>query len=222
MARPAPRVVAPEALASEAAAWFAQALGAALAARPRCSFALSGGSTPGPVLRALATHPVDWSRVDFFFVDERCVPPDSPESNYRLARENLFERVGATPAQVFRMEGERPDADAAARDYETRLPEALDVVLLGLGEDGHVASLFPGSPALQEEERRVLAVVGPKPPPRRLTLTLPALLGAREVLGVVAGAGKREAVRQVLSGGGVPGALVTNAHWLLDRAAAGQ
>jgi 6-phosphogluconolactonase len=91
-----------------------------------------------------------------------------------------------------------------------------------MGEDGHTASLFPGSSALEERKRRVLAVVGPKPPPWRLTLTLPVLQGARKVLGVVAGAGKRDAVRRVLAGEDLPSARVTNAVWMMDRAAAGQ
>jgi 6-phosphogluconolactonase len=211
-----------DALFPEAAAWLARALRDALASRPRCTFATSGGSTPGPIHRALATLDVPWERVDFFFVDERCVPPDSAESNYRLARETLLLPVGATEAQVFRMEGERTDYDAAARDYEARLPQVLDVVLLGMGEDGHTASLFPGSPSLEERTRRVLAVVGPKPPPHRLTLTLPVLLGARSVLGVTAGSGKREAVQRMLAGADLPAARVVNAQWMLDRAAAGR
>ncbi len=218
----APVVVEEQELPRAAASLLAQALKDALSAKPRCSFATSGGGTPGPIHRVLATLDVPWERVDFFFVDERCVPPDSPDSNYRLARETLLQPVRATEAQVFRMEGERTDFDAAARDYEARLPAALDVVLMGLGEDGHTASLFPGHPALQEKTRRVLAVVGPKPPPQRLTLTLPTLLAARTVLGVTQGAGKRAALRQVLSGGEVPAALVTNARWMVDRAAAGQ
>lgn len=210
------------ALFPEAAAWLARAMKDTLASKPRCAFATSGGGTPGPIHRILATLDVPWARVDFFFVDERCVPPDDPESNYRLALETLLRPVGASDAQVFRMEGERTDDDAAARDYEARLPPALDVVLIGLGGDGHTASLFPGHPALEERTRRVLAVTGPKPPPRRLTLTLPALLAARSVLGVTAGAGKREAVRRLMAGENIPAARVTNAQWMVDRAAAGQ
>lgn len=217
-----PLVVELEALPREAAAWLARALKDALAARPRASFALSGGSTPIPIHRALAGLDVPWERVDFFFADERFVPPDSPDSNYRMARETLLQPVGAKDSQVFRMPGERTDYEAAARDYEAKLPAALDVVLLGMGEDGHTASLFPGNPALEEKTRRVLSVVGPKPPPHRMTLTLPALLSARAVLGVTTGAGKRDAVRRVFAGEALPAARVTNAQWMLDRAAAGQ
>jgi 6-phosphogluconolactonase len=222
MSRPSTLVVDTEVLAQRAAEWLAEALGQALAGGGRASIALSGGKTTGPIYRALAAMPLPWERVDFYFADERCVPPDHPESNYLLAEETLLRPVKAKPEQVHRMEGERENRDAAARDYEARLPPVLDVVVLGMGEDGHTASLFPGHSALEERKRRVLAVVGPKPPPWRLTLTLPVLQGARKVLGVVSGAGKRDAVKRVLAGENLPSARVTNAVWMMDRAAAGQ
>lgn len=222
MNRPELIVVAEEELTLRAAEWFAEALRQSLAGGGRCSFALSGGHTPRPIFRKLAGMDVPWDRVDFYFVDERCVPPDHQESNYFHAEENLFRPAHVKPEQVRRMEGERDDRDAAARDYEALLPPVLDVALIGMGEDGHTASLFPGASALEERERRVLAVVGPKPPPWRLTLTLPVLRSARKVLNVVAGAGKREAVRRVLAGEDLPVTRVTNAVWMLDRAAAGQ
>lgn len=215
-------VVEAEELHERAASWLAEALGQALAGGGRCSLALSGGKTTGPLYRALSKKPLAWERVDFFFADERCVPPDHPESNFLLVEENLLRPLGVKSEQVFRMEGERDDRDAAARDYEQRLPPVLDVVVLGMGEDGHTASLFPGHSALEERERRVLAVVGPKPPPWRLTLTLPVLLGARKVLFVVSGAGKRDALKRVQAGEDLPSARVTNAVWIVDRAAAGQ
>src|SRR5262245_7444356 len=186
MSRPQPIVVEPEALAQRSAEWLAEAIRQALARGGRCSFALSGGKTVGPIYRALAAMPVPWERVDFYFADERCVPPDHLESNYFLAEETLFRPAGVKPEQVHRMEGEREDREAAARDYEALLPPALDLALLGMGEDGHTASLFPGLDAVKEQKRRVLAVVGPKPPPWRLTLTLPALNAARHVLFAVA------------------------------------
>jgi 6-phosphogluconolactonase len=222
VSRPEPIIVDSEALAQRAAEWLAEALRQGLAGGGRCSFALSGGKTTGPLYRTLAGMELAWERVDFYFADERCVPPDHPESNYLLAEQALLQPLGVRPEQVRRMEGEREDRDAAARGYEALLPPVLDVVLLGMGEDGHTASLFPGGSAVEERERRVLAIVGPKPPPWRLTLTLPVLLGARKVLYVVAGAGKREAVRRVFAGEDLPAARVTNAVWMLDRAAAGQ
>lgn len=221
MSRPAPIVVEPEALAERAAEWLAEALERVLAGGGQCSFALSGGKTTGPIYRMLAGKKLDWTRVDFYFADERCVPPDHPESNFLLAEETLLRPAGVKPEQVHRMEGEREDRDAAARDYEAVLPPVLDVVLLGMGEDGHTASLFPGGSELEERERRVLAVVGPKPPPWRLTLTLPELNRARQALFVVAGAGKRDAVRRIQTGEPLPAAQVTQAVWIMDRAAAG-
>jgi 6-phosphogluconolactonase len=215
-------VVDKEALASEGADWLARALGDAVAGGRRASLALSGGSTPGPVFRELAKRDVPWALVDFYFVDERFVPPDHPESNYLLAEEALFKPLGVHAEQVFRMQGERQDRDEAAHDYEQRLPAVLDVVVLGMGEDGHTASLFPGASSLEEKTRRVLAVVGPKPPPWRMTLTLPVLQSARKVLGLVAGAGKRDMVRRVLAGEDLPAARVTQAQWMMDKAAAGQ
>ena len=221
MRRPPPTVVDKEALAREGAGWLARALGDAVAGGRRASLALSGGSTPGPVYRELAKREVPWTKVDFYFVDERFVPPDHPESNYLLAEEALFKPLGIHADQVFRMQGERADRDEAASDYARLLPPVLDVVVLGMGEDGHTASLFPGHSALEEKERRVLAVVGPKPPPWRMTLTLPVLQSARKVLGLVSGAGKRDMVRRVLAGEDLPAARVTQAHWMMDRAAAG-
>ena len=218
-----PRVVPSEELAQEGALWMARSLQDALAARPRASLALSGGGTPGPAYQALSQLKLPWERVDIFFVDERFVPPDHADSNYRLVEDTLLRPLRLPSAQVFRMEGEREDRDAAARDYEAKLPPVLDVVLLGIGPDGHTASLFPGHPALEERERRVLSVVGPKPPPWRMTLTLPVLLSARAVLNLVAGAGKAEAVRRALAGDvSLPAARVTNTQWMLDSAAAGR
>jgi 6-phosphogluconolactonase len=222
MSRPQPIVVEPEALAQRSAEWLAEAIRQTLAGGGRCSFALSGGKTVGPIYRTLADMPLPWERVDFYFADERCVPPDHLESNYFLAEQTLFRPAGVKLDQVRRMEGEREDRDAAARDYEALLPPTLDVVLLGMGEDGHTASLFPGLAAVEERVRRVLAVVGPKPPPWRLTLTLPVLVGARKVLFAMAGEGKRDALRRVLAGEDLPAARVTNAVWMVDRTAAGQ
>jgi 6-phosphogluconolactonase len=219
VSRPETIVVEPEALASRSAEWLAEALTQALAGGGRCSFALSGGKTTGPIYRTLAGMKLPWERVDFYFADERCVPPDHPDSNYLLAEESMLRPLGVKPGQVRRMEGEREDRDAAARDYEALLPHALDVVLLGMGEDGHTASLFPGASSLEEQKRRALAIVGPKPPPWRLTLTLPVLNAAKWVLFVVAGEGKRDAVRRVMAGEDLPAARVKNAVWILDRRA---
>jgi 6-phosphogluconolactonase len=218
------RVFERAALAEEAARFVYHALNHAVAARGRASLALSGGSSPVPAYAALAKLPVPWAQVDLFFVDERCVPPDHPDSNFRLVQQALLAPLGKNAPRVFRMEGERADPDAAARDYEASLPAALDVVVIGVGEDGHTASLFPGSPLLDERTRRVAAVFdSPKPPPRRLTLTLPALRAARTCLGIVQGAGKRDAVAALRMGRPlIPAARVPGAQWWVDPDAAGE
>jgi 6-phosphogluconolactonase len=222
----------PEALARRAAAEIA---GRAAAARGRFAVALAGGSTPRRTYELLAGSPhrqaVPWGQVEIFFGDERCVPPDDPASNHRMAREALLDRVPIPPARIHRIRGEAPDAAAAAAEYEAVLRAALgagarlDLVLLGMGQDGHVASLFPGSEALAETGRLVRAVLSPAPPVRRITLTLPALDAAAAALFLVAGAEKAERVAEVLSGRGpdLPAARVRPAGetlWLLDAAAA--
>lgn len=213
------------ALADAAADRLADWLARALRARGAASLAVSGGSTPVATHRALAARPLEWARVSVWFCDERAVPPDDPESNYRLACETLIEPAGVPLAQVHRMRGEAPNLDAEAARYAAELPERLDVLLLGLGPDGHTCSLFPGAPLLDERARRVAAVFdSPKPPPRRITLTPPVLVAAGEALMLVTGAEKADAVARALdlatSPREVPGALVRDRTWFLDGAAA--
>jgi 6-phosphogluconolactonase len=193
--------------AARAAAHLAGAFAReAVAARGRFTVALAGGGTPRAAYGALAAEPegaVPWADTFVFFGDERRVPPEDPASNYRMARETLLARVPVEAARVFRMEGEDPDPDAAARRYENALrreaPSGLDLVLLGMGEDGHAASLFPETPALDERLRWVLPSQAPPgvSPAGRLTLTLPALAAARRVIFLVTGAAKREALLRV-------------------------
>jgi 6-phosphogluconolactonase len=229
------------ALARAAAEEVARRAGEAVAERGRFTFALSGGSTPQGLYRLLADPAapfrarVPWDRVHVFFGDERNVPPDHPDSNYRAARETLLDAV--RPAAVHRIEGERPAVEAAAR-YEAALraalgaaeggaPPALDVVLLGIGADGHTASLFPGSPALEERARWVAAPFVPQLGAHRITLTLPVLERARLVLFLVAGAEKAAALRALLApdaAAPVPAARVCpggERRVFADRAAAG-
>lgn len=188
------------ALNRSAADWLEREIRAAVAERGACSVALSGGRSPRPFLQDLAARAMPWAQVRFFFVDERCVSPDDPECNFRMAREALFDPARIDPARIHRMEGERADRDVAARDYEAQLPAQLDVVFLGIGEDGHTASLFPGSPLVDERVRKVAATFGPKPPPWRLTLTPPVLLAARRSVMITAGKGKAQAVALALVG----------------------
>ncbi len=200
---------------SDAAERIAVAIRMAAAARGRCSVALSGGSTPRAIYPLLRDLP--WPALDFFFGDERAVPPEDPESNYRMAQETLF---GSHPgSRVHRMEAERPDLDRAAGEYAKLLPDAIDVLLLGMGPDGHTASLFPGSPALDERARKVVAVIGPKPPPRRLTITPPVIEAAREIVVLVRGADKAAALQRAREGAWnpkeTPAQLARRGTWIV-------
>jgi 6-phosphogluconolactonase len=158
--------------------------------------ALSGGSTPEPVYRALADEALAWDRIHWFFGDERFVPPDSPESNYRMAREAMLYR--APPANVRPVPTLGVTLEDAAARYEAGLPKRFRLVLLGIGTDGHTASLFPGSPVLEERVRGVRAV--PEKSPPRITLTYPALENADHVAFLVSGADKDAVLERVLAG----------------------
>lgn len=197
-----------KALANAGAREFARAAGDAIADRGIFRVALAGGSTPRPLYARLTRSPyrasIRWDRVRFFWGDERCVPPDSDRSNYRMARETLLEPLGIAPRQVFRMKGEQEPA-RAARDYEKILrnefrgrPARLDLVLLGLGSDGHLASLFPGTAALAEGRRLVAANSVPKFSEWRLTLTYRAINAARRIVFLVSGAEKAAPLARIL------------------------
>lgn len=221
-------VVAAAELASKVAGWLAARIAAAIAERGTCSLALSGGRTPRPIYVVLAARPlaeaIDWARVHVYFGDERAVPPDHPDSNYRMVDEALLRRVPLLPGHVHRMPADRPDRDAAAWEYEEILPPAFDVLLLGMGSDGHTASLFPGSPALAERDRHVVPVTAPVEPAQRMTITPPVIAAARHVAVVVAGAEKAAMVARALNGpyasAAVPVQLAAGARWFLDEAAA--
>jgi 6-phosphogluconolactonase len=215
-------------LAEVAAEWLAVAVEAVLRDRGSCSVALSGGETARPLYERLAGEPyasrISWRDLDIYFGDERAVPPGDPASNYGMATASLLVRVPIAPARVHRMEAERADRDAAARDYERILPGRLDVLLLGMGADGHTASLFPGSAAVQERARRVLPIVGPKPPAERLTITPPVIETARRVAVLVSGTNKAAMVARALQGPVTPRDLpvqfALGGTWFLDREAA--
>jgi 6-phosphogluconolactonase len=214
------------ALAELAAEWIAQAITSAVAQRGYCAIALAGGTTPRAVYARLARHhaEVPWPNVNVYFGDERCVPPHHPESNFHMADQLLLRQVPIPRAQIHRMPAEWPDDEAAAREYDGTLPDELDVLLLGMGADGHTASLFPGASALDERARRVVAVDSPVPPPRRLTITPPVIARARRLAVVVAGTEKAPGVERALEGPFDPHALpvqfALGGTWFIDRAAA--
>jgi 6-phosphogluconolactonase len=202
------------------------------------SVALSGGTTPRTLYHLLSTRfrdQIPWTNVHVFWGDERYVPLADPQSNYRMAREALLDMVPCPAENVHQMPTELPNPDVAAREYEKTLGSYFskdwphfDLVLLGLGEDGHTASLFPGSPALNETKRWVVAVKAPAKPPLRLTLTLPALTQAANIYFLVTGSNKAQALHHVLTGSPDPkiypasGVRLTQGTviWWVDRAAA--
>lgn len=201
-----------EAAAEAASAAVERRLSEALRLRGRAGFVATGGRSPGPVYDRLRASPLDWSRVVVTLSDDRFVPPDDPQSNAGLLRRRLF--VGPPSRAAFVSlwsEAASPEAAAQAAEPMVRAMLPFDVVLLGMGEDGHVASLIPGSPALapgmdMASPRLVLGVPAGagSPPLARVTLTLPALLSAREILVTIAGEAKRTVVRQAAAGGDFP------------------
>lgn len=228
-------IVLPDVEALEAAAVRRIVLAAARAQAQHGSFhfALAGGSTPAGVYRRLASaHGLDWRRVRVFWGDERAVPANHPESNQHLARTTLLEHVPIPPEQIHPMPAQAGDLEAAAREYEALLhehlgsPPRLDLVLLGLGADGHTASLFPGGDAVREASRWVVAAAAPVIAPR-LTLTPPLLATATALLFLVTGKAKAAALRRVLYAPHDPVDIPPHAlpraatTFLVDRAAAG-
>ncbi|MEM1091870.1 MAG: 6-phosphogluconolactonase [Pseudomonadota bacterium] len=169
----------------------------AITTRGKAHVVLAGGSTPQALHEQLAARALPWSSIDFYFGDERCVPADHEHANFRAAKKSLLSRVPVREAQIHRMRGEA--GANAARDYENELPERFDVMLLGMGEDGHTASLFPNASSLESPERVIYVDDSPKPPPERITLGLRAINASRHVAFMVTGAGKAPALAQVLT-----------------------
>jgi 6-phosphogluconolactonase len=231
------------ALARRAAQYFVEMAGEAVAGRGRARIAISGGSTPRAAFQSLAdpAQPwrsrMPWDRLDLYWVDERAVPPDHAESNYRMTREALLDHVPLKPAQIHRIEGELEPEAAAAR-YEAELRSSFrladaelprfDLVALGLGHDGHTASLFPHTEALHEVNRLVAANHVPQLDTGRITLTWPVINHARSVFFLVSGQEKAAILKEVLTGPHDPERLPSQLIWpssgiltiILDKAAA--
>jgi len=222
-----------------AAEEVAHITGEAICTHGEFTFCLSGGSTPAATYDLLATRfrlSVDWKEVQFFWGDERCVPPDHAESNYAIANRMMLSKLGLRPDQVHRMRGEDPSAAAAAA-YENLLRKRFglgdgefphfDLVMLGLGDNRHTASLFPGDSVIHETQRMVVGVKVDAEPRNRLTVTPPVINNAQRVMFLVAGQGKAAAVKDVLEGPRDPDkfpAQIVAPHdgeliWILDKAA---
>jgi 6-phosphogluconolactonase len=230
MVQISPMVVAtPAELAFSAAAWTAERITKAVAARGRCYLALAGGATPRGCYERLAQPPyrdeVPWSNVFVYWSDERQVPLDDPDSNYAMAKAALLDQVAIPSEQVCPLVGDpMPAIEQVPKDNAGR--PRFDVIHLGMGEDGHTASLFPGHPALKYQAPVVAVLNAPKPPPERLTFSLPVLNAARAVLFMVQGAGKRDALKRVLERDpALPASLVQPADgelaFIVDEAAFG-
>ena len=233
----------PQELFAAAAEEVIRAATDAVAQRGRFTIALSGGSTPKSLFNLLATNArtvLPWDRMFFFWGDERHVPPTDPDSNYKMAEETMLSKIPVAAGNVFRIAAENPDAAAAAESYEKTLQKffalqpggfpRFDLILLGMGPDGHTASLFPGSAGLQEKSRLVIANWVDKFKTHRLTFTLPVLNAAACVAFLVSGTDKAPALHAVLEsdapGEQYPSKLVRPTDgkliWLIDRAAASQ
>ncbi|MBI5533470.1 MAG: 6-phosphogluconolactonase [Deltaproteobacteria bacterium] len=211
-----------EQLAAEAARWLEKAIDTRIRRTGSCSIALSGGSTPRPVYNRLALSPrIAWEKVHIYFGDERCVPPGDPSSNYRMAQEALLKSIRVPPAQVHRIRGEHPDPETAARDYDAMVPEQLDLILLGVGADGHTASIFPNSIPSFDPSRRAVHTTSPLPPRDRISITPRVIEAADALLVLASGADKAQAVAMARKTETdpvqVPARLALRGTWLIDR-----
>ena len=230
-----------EAISHQAASLFVRAAKDAIDRRMRFVVAISGGSTPRKLYGLLGSEeyssPIDWQRVHFFWVDERCVPKDHEESNFKASFDALLSKVSIPPKNVHRIKSEE-DPEEAARNYENEIRSffktvdwpVFDLIILGMGADGHTASLFPGSKSLEERERLTVPVYLEKPKINRITLTLPVLNHASQILFLISGRSKATILSEILENGHkkdrYPAGLINPAHgtllWLIDQEAAGQ
>lgn len=199
-------------------------LAASLSGRGVCHIMLTGGRSAAMLYAAWAPKLAfaDWQgTVHFYFGDERCVPPDDPDSNYRFVCDALFPHGLPAWAVIHRIEAEDLDADAAARRYAAAIPDRIDILLLSMGDDGHIASLFPYGEGLHESTKRVLPVVGPKLPVRRITVTPSVLLGARETFVMALGRQKlslhHQALRDPADIDALPARLVLDKTWIFGE-----
>ncbi len=211
-----------EGLARAAADYLYARIKDCLARKQLCHVALPGGRTPSRCLELLAELPLPWDRIHWYLGDERCYPAGHVQRNDTLVREHLWSRIDAPAANLHPIPAELgPESAAATYTGVIQAIGNLDIVLLGMGEDGHTASLFPENDALEDERLVVPVYAAPKPPPERVSLGVTALQAAAERVALVAGAGKREALQLVRDGNQLPIARVGPIHWFIDEDAAG-
>lgn len=209
-----------EGLSAVVAQRVAELAAQAIAVRGMFHLALAGGETPQRCYEKLRCLDIDWTRVQVYFGDERCLPSGDPQRNDTMARSALLKHVGIPPANIHAIPAEQ-GAYRAAASYAAVLKNVapLDLILLGMGEDGHTVSLFPDNPAAERAALVVPVFDAPKPPAERVSLGLNMLNAARQRIFLVAGSGKREALKQILRGKDLPAARVVSAEWHLNRAA---
>jgi len=225
--------------AREACARMTRSIHEALKERGGATIALSGGSSPGDAYRLLAQQTIDWNKVHVYWVDERAVPPEHERSNYGAARRTLLDAINIPPQNVHRMRGEDPDIEKAAADYDAELRDtvkakvggvpALDLLVLGVGDDGHTASLFPGEETVNITDRLVAAVPAVAGREARLTLTVPMLENAKASTIIVLGKSKHEPLERIWATSGdvkqTPARVIRGFRgaitWVIDRAAGG-
>jgi len=209
-----------EELSSAVAQRIAELAAQAIVARGVFRVALAGGETPRRCYEKLRCLPVDWAHVQVYFGDERCLPGGDAQRNDRMASKALLEHIAIPPGNIHAIPAELGAREAAAH-YAAMLEKIapLDLVLLGMGEDGHTASLFPGNPATESAAAAVPVFNAPKPPAERVSLSMGALNAARQKIFLVSGAGKRDALKCILRGEPLPAARIAAAEWHLDRAA---
>ncbi len=223
----------------EACSRMVKAIREALRDRGAATIALSGGSSPGDAYRLLAKETLDWNKIQIYWVDERAVPPAHERSNYGAAKKALLDAIAIPPGNVHRMRGEADDLSAAAQEYEETLRDtvkqklgglpSLDLVVLGIGDDGHTASLFPGERTVHVTDRLVAAVPAKEGREARLTLTTPVLENARASVVIVLGKAKHPALERIWTTNGnvdeTPGRIIRSFRgsitWVIDRAAGG-
>jgi len=230
-----------ETLSVRAVSIFVNASKNSIATKKRFAVAISGGSTPRRLYTLLGDeayrHQVDWQHVHFFWADERCVPQEDEASNFKTALDTLLSRVALPDKNIHRIKGEKAP-DKAARDYEEEIRrffggserQGFDLIILGMGEDGHTASLFPGSKSLEETVRLAIPVYLGEPKKDRITLTLPVLNNANQILFIVAGVSKAAVLSEIFGNRGkkigLPAGMIRPAHgkitWLIDQEAAGK
>lgn len=209
-----------EQLAQAISEFLIEAISQVLQAQPRCNIALPGGNTPAPILAALAKQNLPWEQIHWYLGDERCYPVNHAERNDTMIRQALWSQLPVSDDHFHPIPTELgPEQAAQQYSDEIRHSGGMDIVFLGMGEDGHTASLFPGNPALEKTEPAVPVYQSPKPPNERVSLSIPSLSQATFKIVLTTGSGKHPAINQIKAGEALPINRIGELHWFVDKAA---